>query len=255
MGKVSKAIARAEQERRRYKPEAVTITDERNKFVQTNTPGFYRPNDPLALKEYERLATALRRDQAEPSVKTMMLTSVLHGEGTTTVAANLARTLAARESFSILLVESNFRRPQLSHVFGTDAAPGLTELVLNEVNWEAVVQETAQSNLFLITAGRLPSNPTQLFESARFEKLLEEFRGEFDLTLFDAPPLLTYAEPLVLASKVDRVLLVAQAERTRADLLEQGKEELERNGAQVFGVVLNRKKSYGPRWLQRHFRR
>jgi non-specific protein-tyrosine kinase len=117
-----------------------------------------------------------------------------------------------------------------------------------------VVKETAQPNLSLITAGRPPSNPTQLFELARYEELIEEFRREIDLTLFDAPPLLTYAEALTLTTKVDRELLDAQAERTRADLLAQGKEELEKNGAQLLGVVLNRKKSYGPGWLQRHFR-
>jgi capsular exopolysaccharide synthesis family protein len=251
VGKVYKAMERTEQERHRYKPEAVSITDT---FNQTNTPVFHRPTDPLTLKEYERLATVIRRDHAELSVKALMLTSALQGEGTTTVAANLALTLAARESLSILLVESNFRRPRLSQLFHTDVGRGLTELIFKEAEWEAVVKETAQSNLFLIPAGRLPSNPTQLFELPRFEELLEEFRGEFDLTLFDAPPLLAYAEPLVLASKVDRVLLVAQAERTRADLLVQGKEELEKIGAQVLGVVLNRKKAYGPRWLQRHFR-
>jgi capsular exopolysaccharide synthesis family protein len=182
-----------------------------------------------------------------------MLTSSIHGEGTTTVAANLAVTLATRESLSILLVDANFRQPALSRRFRTDAAGGLTELLFKEASWEAVVKETGQSNLCLIEARKPPSNLTQFFELGRFEEMLEEFRNEFDLTLFDAPPLLTYAETLALASKVDRVLLVAQAERTRGDLLAQSKEELERIGAKIFGVVLNRKKSYGPRWLQRYF--
>jgi protein-tyrosine kinase len=250
VGKVYKALERAKQELHGSKPEAVTITDQ---WDQADAPAFRRPVGPLALREYERLATVIRRVQAESSVKTLMLTSSLQGEGTTTVAANLARTLASRESLRILLVEANFRRPALSHLFRTDAVGGLTELLFKEASWEAVVRETAQSNLFLITSGKPPSNLTQLFELARFDELLEEFRTEFDLTLFDAPPLLTYAETSALASKVDRVLLVVQAERTRADLLAQGKEELERIGTGIFGVVLNRKKSYGPRWLQRYF--
>ena len=227
-GKVYKALERAEQELRRHNPEAVIITDT---LGQATLPALHRADDPLALKEYERLATTIRHAQAESSVKTLMLTASVHGEGTTTVATNLAFTLASRESLNLLLVESNFRRPSLSRLFRTDATAGLTELIFKDVAWGDVVKETAQSNLSLITAGRPPSNLAQLFELDRFEELIEEFRTEFDLTLFDAPPLLPYSEALVLASKVDRVLLVAQAERTRGDALVQSKEELEKIGA------------------------
>ena len=249
-GNVYKALERAEQELRRYKPEASIVTDT---FDQAALPALHRADDPLALKEYERLATAIRHAQAESSIKTLMVTASIHDEGTTTVAANLALTLASRESLNLLLVESNFRRPALSRLFRTEVTAGLTELILKDAAWKNVVNETAQPNLFLITAGRPPSNPTQLFELGRFEELLEEFRTEFDLTLFDAPPVLPYAEALVLASKVDRVLFVAQAERTRGDTLVQSKEELEKIGAKILGVALNRKKSFGPRWLQRYF--
>lgn len=249
-GYVYKALERAEQELRRHTPEAVIVTDT---LGQAALPALHRPDDPSALKEYERLATTIRQAQTESSVKTLMLTASVHGEGTTTVAANLALTLASRERLTLLLVESNFRRPALSRLFHTGVTAGLAELILKDADWESVVKETAQPNLFLITAGRPPSNLTQLFELERFEELLEEFRNEFDLTLFDAPPLLPYAEALVLASKVDRVLLVAQAERTRGDSLAQSKEELEKIGARILGVVLNRKKSFGPRWLRRHF--
>jgi protein-tyrosine kinase len=248
VGKVYKALQRAEQERYRSKPEAVAITDQ---WDQSNVPALLRPDAPLA-KEYERLATTIRRLQTESSVKTIMLTSSLHGEGTTTVAANLALALSARESLSILLVESNFRRPALARLFRTEATVGLTELIFKEAEWDAAVKDTPPANLCLITAGRPPSSITQLFELDRFEELIEEFRTEFDVTLFDTPPLV-YAEALALASKVDRVLLVAQAERTRTDLLAEGKEALEKIGATILGVVLNRKKSYGPRWLRRYF--
>jgi capsular exopolysaccharide synthesis family protein len=250
-GKVYKALVRAEQELGRHTPEAVISTDA---WGQVPLPLLHRTDDPAALKEYERLATTIRHAQAESAIKTLMLTASVHGEGTTTVAANLALTLASRERLTLLLVESNYRRPGLSRLFRTGATAGLTELILKSADWEGVVKETAQPNLFLITAGRPPSNLTQLFELDRFEELLEEFRHEFDLTLFDAPPLLPYAEALVLASKVDRVLLVAQADRTRGDSLAQSKEELEKIGAGILGVVLNRKKSFGPRWLQRYFR-
>jgi capsular exopolysaccharide synthesis family protein len=249
-GNLSKALERAEHELHTHKPEAVTVTDS---WDQVALPALHHADDPAILKEYERLATTIRHAQAESSVKTLMLTASIHGEGTTTVAANLALTLASRERLSLLLVESNFRRPALSRLFRTAATAGLTELILKDANWDAVVKETAQPNLSLITAGRPPANLTQLFELDLFDELLEEFRNEFDLTLFDAPPLLPYTEALALASKVDRVLLVAEAERTRADSLAQSKEELEKIGARILGVVLNRKKSFGPRWLRRYF--
>jgi capsular exopolysaccharide synthesis family protein len=249
-GNVYKALERAEQELRRRNPETVSITDT---FDPVPLPALHRADNPLALKEYERLGSSIRHVQIESSAKTLMLTASVQGEGTTTVATNLALTLASRESLNLLLVDSNFRRPALSRLFRIEATAGLSELILKDAAWGSVIKETAQANLSVITAGRPPSNPAQLFELGRFEELLEEFRTEFDLTLFDAPPLLSYAEASVLASKVDRVLLVAQAERTRGDLLAQSKDELERIGAKILGVVLNRKKSFGPRWLQRYF--
>lgn len=250
MGKVYRALQRAEEELRAYKPDDITDTD---KLDQPIAAGFHRPDDPISLREYERLATEIRRLQSEGSIKTMMLASCQHGEGSTTVAANLAFTLAEGGKGPVLLVDANFRRPVLRQVFHTEQLVGLTELVSKEATWEGAVKETATSNLYLLTAGKPPSTPTQLFEQNRFTDLVEEFRSEFDLTIFDAPPLLAYADALPLAAKVDRVILVAQAERTRGDLLERAKNELEKSGARIFGVVLNRKKSYGPRWLQRYF--
>jgi capsular exopolysaccharide synthesis family protein len=250
-GKVYQALQRAEQEGQRHTAQAGSVTDT---WGQAMLPTLHCADDPATLKEYERLATTIRHAQAESSLKTLMLTASVHGEGTTTVAANLALALASRERLTLLLVESNFRRPSLSRLFRTGTTPGLSDLIVKDANWDKVVKETAQPNLFVITAGRPPSNLTHLFEIERFDELLEEFRHEFDLTLFDAPPLLPYAEALVLASKVDRVLLVARAERTRGDALAESKEELEKIGAKILGVVLNRKRTFGPRWLQRYFR-
>ena len=115
MGKLFKALERAEQELHSSKPEAAAVTDQ---WKQADAPSPQRPDAPRALKEYERLATVIRRAQAESPLKTLMLTSSVHGEGTTTVAANLALTLAARESLSILLVEA------MSSAWGTVPVSG-----------------------------------------------------------------------------------------------------------------------------------
>jgi capsular exopolysaccharide synthesis family protein len=250
MSNVYKALERAERERRVVRPDEVTITD---KLAEARVPVFHRPSDPYYLREYERLATEISHARAESALRTIMVTSSQHGEGTSTVSVNLALTLAERGRLNVLLVDANFRRPALRQIFHADGTGGLAELVSKEAGWAAAVKETANANLHLVTVGRPAANPSQFFELERFGELLDEFRTRFDITIFDAPPILPYADALTLASKVDRVIVVVQAGRTRRDRVERGKEELEKIGASIFGVVLNREKSYVPLWLQRYF--
>jgi len=250
MSKVYRALERAEREQRVHKPDELTITD---KLSRTQVPVFHRPSDPVSLREYERLGTEVTLAASESSVRTIMVTCSHHGEGASTVAANLALTLAERGRLNILLVDTNFRRPALRELFDVDKRAGLTELISKEVTWGGAVSETAIPNLHLLASGKPPANPSHLFELERFAGLLEEFRTNFDITIFDAAPLFPYADALTLSSKVDRVVLVVRAERTRRDALGRAKEELEKTGARIFGVVLNRKRSYVPRRLRRYF--
>jgi capsular exopolysaccharide synthesis family protein len=250
MGKVARALERAAQERRGILPDQVAPLQDGRRQERVDFPHALTPE---AWREYERLATEICQRQAEADLRTLMLTSCLHGEGTTTVAINLAHALAERGNLKVLLVDANFRHPALDRTFGLDRERGLSELIAQEIGWEAAARENGTPNLYICPAGKPPATVSRLFEDERFGKLLEEFRSAFDLTLFDAAPLLPYVDALPLAAKVDSVMLVVQVERTREDQLTRAREELEKLHARIYGVVLNRKRSYGPRWLRRHF--
>jgi capsular exopolysaccharide synthesis family protein len=203
------------------------------------------------LREYERLAARISHARAEASFKTMMVTSPAHGEGTSTVCVNLALTLADR-GLNVLLVDANLRRPGLHAVFHLSQTEGLTDLIAEEAALAESVRDTDHAQLRLVTAGRPAASPPALFETDRFARLLDELRNKFDLTIVDAPPVLEYADALALASKVERVIVVVQSEETQLDHLERAKDELEKNGGAVLGIVLNRKRSYGPLRLQQY---
>lgn len=246
MSKVYQALEQAERRWRAGRPGPPALTS-------APPPGgdAHRHSDPASLREYERLAARIAHARAEASFKTLMVTSPAHGEGASTVSVNLALTLADR-GLNVLLVDANLRRPGLHGVFHLSQEEGLTELIAEEAALAESVKETDHAQLHLVTAGRPATSPAALFATDRFARLLDEFRNKFDLTIVDAPPVLEYADALALASKVERVIVVVRSEETQLDHLERAKDELEKNGAAVLGIVLNRKRSYGPLRLQQY---
>jgi capsular exopolysaccharide synthesis family protein len=180
----------------------------------------------------------------------MMIASPHHGEGTSTVAVGLARILAGR--VRVLLVDANFRSPALTDLL-LDAAPGagLVEALAGPADVETIITETDAPGLRLVAAGAVDSESPRLLQSSRLATLLSQLGATADMVILDAPPVMPYADALTLASRVDRVVLVTHAEHTQRGHLERVKEELDKSGAVILGVVLNRTASHAPSWLQR----
>jgi capsular exopolysaccharide synthesis family protein len=250
MSKLYRALERAERERQ-VQPVPEIAPARRPHRTAVDVPALHRAYDLVAGREYERLGSEIARARAEASASAFMVTSCESGEGASTVAANLAVSLGERGKLNVVLIDGNFQEPGLHRLFETERAAGLTELLRKEIPWDVAVRDTAHRNLHLVTAGKPVGNAAHLFESDRFVELVDEFRRAFDVVIFDAAALLPSADALTLASRVDRVVIVVRAERTTSELLARAKDELENIGASIFGIVLNRKKSYGPRWLQR----
>jgi len=201
--------------------------------------------------EYERLGSKILHARSASPFTTLMVASPDHGEGTSTVAAGLARTLAERGRLRVLLVDANFRSPALSEMFHVDASAGLADALSGTGEPEPAIAETGVPGLRLMTVGGGTDASARLFLGARLPQLMEQVGRSSDIVVFDAPPVLPYADTLTLASKVERVILVTRAGRTQRGHLERAKDELEKSGATILGVVLNRKASHAPPWLQR----
>ena len=193
------------------------------------------PRSPAA-EAYRTLRTNLSFYSLDRPIRTLVVTSPAAGEGKSTAVANLAVTMA-QSGRRTILVDCDLRRPSLHELFGLAMAPGLTNLVLEEVA-EPPLQATSIDNLWLLSSGPTPPNPADLLGAGRMEQLLATLADRADIVLLDAPPVVAAADAAILGAKADGVLLVIQAGRTRRDQSERARELLEQAKVRILGVAL-----------------
>ena len=187
----------------------------------------------------QALRTALIFSSADEGCRTVVATSTIPEEGKSCISANLAISLA-RTGLRTLLVDADMRRPTLHSTLGTDLEPGLSNLLVADAAEDAAVRETVVPKLSLVSAGKLPPNPTDLLASERFGQLVESWRGRFDWIVIDAPPVLPVADALVASRVAGDVLFVVGTDlvsrRSAADAIEK----LRQVNGHVLGTVLNK---------------
>ena len=193
------------------------------------------PRSP-ASEAYRALRTNLSFYSLEQPVRTLVVTSPAAGEGKSTTVANLAVTMA-QSGRRTILVDCDLRRPTLHEVFELAMTPGLTNLTLDEVS-EMPLQQTAVENLWLLSSGTKPPNPADLLGAKRMDQIIADLAGRADIVLFDAPPVMAAADAAILGAKVDGILLVIQAGKTRRDHSERARELLEKARVRIVGVAL-----------------
>ncbi|MGE3269158.1 MAG: CpsD/CapB family tyrosine-protein kinase [Chloroflexota bacterium] len=189
-----------------------------------------------AAEAYRSLSTNIQFSSLDQDVKTLLVTSVSPNEGKSIVLANLAITMAegGRE---IVVVDCDLRQPSLHTLFGLTDQPGLTSMVLDET-LAPPLQQTSVEHVSLVAAGPPPPNPAELVASTRFSRVLSAISAKAEMVLLDAPPVTAVADAAILATRVDGVLLVVDSGRTRRDAAKRAREQLERVGARLLGVVL-----------------
>ena len=198
-----------------------------------------------ALAEGCRILCAnLNRAQAEEPFKLVMVTSALAGEGKSTIAANLASFLAMTGK-RVLLVDADLRHPVLDQHFQLGNNQGLSNAFLEmwaRIEVELEGQPTEIPSLRVLTAGVLPSNPSELLQSQLAQQLFQYFKNSqhFDYIIFDTPPLLPIADAQILAANVQAAILVVDASKTSRKTLVNAKHVLARTGVKVLGVALNK---------------
>jgi non-specific protein-tyrosine kinase len=136
-----------------------------------------------------------------------------------------------------ILVDTDLRRPTLHELFDLQMAPGLTNLVMEEVG-DLPLQRTPVENLWLLSSGPKPPNPADLLGAARMDQIITQLMDKADMVLFDAPPVMAAADAAILGAKVDGVLLIIQAGKTRRDHSERARELLEKAKVRIVGAAL-----------------
>ena len=203
------------------------------------------------MEWYDDLKTNLLSRYPNGSIKRILFNGFFHGGGCTTTAVNFAMALARDPELRVLLVDVNLRTPKLHEVFRIDHTHGLADLPTNSEMMTSLIKKIGQENLSVLTCGGNYSVPVGIFESAQFDQLLKAASEDFDYIILDAPPVPKFSECRVLCTKVDGVILVLEAGKTRKQVALKAKKTLEEAGAKVLGVVLNKRKHYIPEWVYR----
>ena len=209
------------------------------------------PKSPIS-EAYRTIRTNLKLN---PSMKSILVTSSHTGEGKTSIVTNLGIAIA-QTGARVVLVSSDMRRPTLARTFGVEEEPGLSEVIggsvdldtalrsvsdmmLGEIKLDKIMESPGIENVFVLPAGRLPINPAELLESKDFRDIIEELKKKFDVVILDSPPVLPVTDAVLLAGRVDGVIMAYEAGRTARSALARAKTQLESSGTKILGIVLN----------------
>lgn len=189
-------------------------------------------------ERFRTLRSRLYQIAGNRTLRRLLVTSSVAGEGKTFVAANLAQSIIRQPERRVLLLDADLRVPQLHAALGAPDSPGLTDYLRADADECAVIQQGLQANLFLIPAGKPVSNQSELLLGERMKHLLDCVSPLFDWIIIDSPPALPVHDASVLADLADGVVLVIQAGSTDVD--DAGKAAEEFRSKNLLGVVLNR---------------
>lgn len=170
--------------------------------------------------------------------RTLLITSAAPREGKSFTSSNLAASIAMTGN-RVLLIDADLRRPALHQRFGLDNEVGLANLFSEGLSLDQLKRATHISNLEVIVAGPPPPNPGELLSGGELQAALADLDG-YDFIIIDTPPVNVVADPLVLASEADGVLLVVEADRTSRAMVRQAGQRLFETDAPVLGAVVNK---------------
>lgn len=205
--------------------------DEKRKLTIIENPGS------PAAEAYRVLRNSLDFINFEHNIKTLLITSAAPAEGKSTVAANLAASLA-QAGKRVVLVSCDFRRPTTEKFFGIQNIIGLSDVLRGSQTMKAALQRPGDERLLVMTSGKMPPNPSELLGSNKMQELVKSLEEWADWVILDAPPLLAVADPSAVARWVDGVLVVTKAGSSTRETATKGRELLEMVGARILGSVV-----------------
>lgn len=187
---------------------------------------------------YRTVRTSIGFVNVDNPPRVIAITSSAPADGKSTVASNLAVTLA-QAGFSTVLVDADLRRPRVAHYLDLDNAVGLTDLLTNKKTMDAVLVTWGRGLISVLPSGPIPPNPSEMLSSHRMEHALLELRNRFDYVIVDAPPLLAVADAAVLSARTDGALLVVRYGRSTREHVVAAGDALERVNGKLLGIVFN----------------
>lgn len=201
----------------------------------------YDPKSPIS-EQYRNIRTNILYSSIDEEVRSILVTSSGPGEGKSTTAANLA-IVFAQQGKTVLLVDADLRKPTVHYTFNLNNTAGLTSILTNQMELMEAIHQYDEKNLYILPSGPVPPNPSELLGSRAMNHFLDKALEEFDIVLFDTPPVLAVTDAQVLANLCHGSILVVSSGKTDKEAVVKTKEQLASSTGKILGVVLNNKKA------------
>ncbi|WP_263479872.1 CpsD/CapB family tyrosine-protein kinase [Cytobacillus oceanisediminis] len=201
----------------------------------------YDPKSPIS-EQYRNIRTNILYSSIDEEIRSILVTSSGPGEGKSTTAANLA-IVFAQQGKTVLLVDADLRKPTVHYTFNLNNTAGLTSILTNQMELMEAIHQYDEKNLYILPSGPVPPNPSELLGSRAMNHFLDKALEEFDIVLFDTPPVLAVTDAQVLANLCHGSILVVSSGKTDKEAVVKTKEQLASSTGKILGVVLNNKKA------------
>lgn len=190
-------------------------------------------------EKFRGIRTNILFSTADNDVQTAVFTSEKPSAGKSTISANVAITYA-QAGYKTLLIDGDMRKPTQHYLFNANNVDGLSNLIINKSDYANAIQNTDIKDLDLLTAGPIPPNPSELIGSENLLEIFKYLRNEYDFIIIDTPPVNTVTDAQLFSEIAKYVVYVVDVQKNDRNAVKKGKELIEKAGAKILGVVLNK---------------
>lgn len=210
-------------------------TDEKTELIVSKYP------KSVVSEGIKSLRTNLQFSAVDKQVKSILITSSIPGEGKSFISANLA-TAFAQTGKNVLLVDCDMRKGRQHKIFNISNARGYSNLLIDDFknNYSSYIKNTEVKNLYLLTCGTVPPNPSELLNSDRNKELIKFLTSKFDIVIFDGVPCNGLPDSAIMSTLIDKTLIVSAENITPKSLLENTKKTILNVGSKVSGIIVNK---------------
>lgn len=197
-----------------------------------------KPNSRVA-EQFKTIRTNIQFSMATKNLQTILFSSSGPFEGKSTICTNVA-SVFADQGKRVLVVDADMRLPSIAKIFHLENKVGLSTLMTSKhLKVKEAIQHVESVHLDVLTSGIVPPNPSELLASERMDEIIQELKKEYDLVLFDLPPIVSVTDAQILATKIDGVILVIRKDIADIEDVYKAKELLELVNANVLGAIFN----------------
>ena len=212
--------------------------------------------NPLSVlsESFRVIRTSVLFSSPDSQPKSILVTSSQPLEGKTTCSSNLAISFA-QSNMKVVLINADMRRPRMDEIYEDQSGNGngLSTYLIGKHDLAETIRNTEVPDLYFIPSGPIPPNPAELLGSERMKELIQSLSEEFDIVLMDAPPVLGFADSLLISRLVDGVLMITSQGITRRESLRTSLDDIRRIHGKILGAIINRLQSHTDKYRYNYY--